>query len=355
MDYHFSYREKNGSVCLILSYKVGPRWRQKTRQGFKTQREARKYQDELLKQVRAQVGLTDDALLKDISLRGFFPLFARDKKHALTYHTLQNYSVGVSSLGRIADIPIRELTTADIANAILGASGKLSTKKARLRCISPILEHAITMYKIINTNPAKGVKLPKDKSPRKIRAFTREELAALLKLVESRPLYRMVVLIAAHTGMRFGEIAGLPWSAINWQQQTITVHQQLTRIAPHHYGIAQCKTASSNRTIPASPTILKALAAWKREYSITITGTVFPLGRMGSLHVHLNALIRKNFPGRSIHSLRHTFATLLLSKTGDINLVAGILGDKVTTVSEVYVDYTDDIRRIAAKAIGNLF
>lgn len=48
MEYSFSYREKNGSVCLILSYKVGKRWKQKTKQGFKTQREARKYQDTLL-------------------------------------------------------------------------------------------------------------------------------------------------------------------------------------------------------------------------------------------------------------------------------------------------------------------
>ena len=46
MEYTFSYREKNGGVCLILSYKVGTKWRQKTKQGFKNQREARRYQDE---------------------------------------------------------------------------------------------------------------------------------------------------------------------------------------------------------------------------------------------------------------------------------------------------------------------
>ena len=51
----FSYREKNGSVCLILSYKVGSRWRQKTRQGFKTQREARQHQDELLEAPRKRL------------------------------------------------------------------------------------------------------------------------------------------------------------------------------------------------------------------------------------------------------------------------------------------------------------
>ena len=49
MEYSFSYRERNGSICLVLSYKIGNRWKQKTKQGFKTQREAKKHQDELLR------------------------------------------------------------------------------------------------------------------------------------------------------------------------------------------------------------------------------------------------------------------------------------------------------------------
>lgn len=48
MEYSFSSREKNGSICLILSYKVNSKWKQKTKQGFKTLREAKQYQDKLL-------------------------------------------------------------------------------------------------------------------------------------------------------------------------------------------------------------------------------------------------------------------------------------------------------------------
>ena len=80
MEYTFSYREKNGGVCLILSYKVGTKWHQKTKQGFKNQREARRYQDELLAQVKELEGLTDDATLINITLQQFLPIFMRDKK-----------------------------------------------------------------------------------------------------------------------------------------------------------------------------------------------------------------------------------------------------------------------------------
>ena len=77
MEYTFSTRMKNGSVCLILAYKIGKKWKQKTKQGFRTQREARAYQTELLKQAEKEAGLTFDPTLKDISLR--LPPVAQDK------------------------------------------------------------------------------------------------------------------------------------------------------------------------------------------------------------------------------------------------------------------------------------
>lgn len=302
MEYTFSYREKNGSVCLVLSYKVGKKWRQKTRQGFKTQREARQHQDELLEEVKRSEGLTTDIRMKDMTLRQFFELFYRDKKDFLAYSTIINYRNAVESLGTVADIPLRE-----------------------------------------------------ERGPKVLRAFTREELSQLLDLLELEPLCRLITILAANTGMRFGEIAGLPWNAISWTDQTITIRQQYANIGPGRLGITPCKTRNSNRTIPASPAVLKALADWKKNQPLNLSGTVFPLDKMQNIHVKLNRIIRTHFPGRSIHALRHTFATLLLSETGDINLVAHILGDTVATVSAVYVNYTADIRQKAAEAMAGLY
>lgn len=355
MEYTFSYREKNGSVCLILSYKFGHRWRQKTKQGFKSQREARRYQDTLLAQVKETAGLTDDIRMKDISLRDFFPIFERDKQKILAYNTLLNYGNAVSRLGSAADIPIRELTPADIANALLKLKVKSSTRKGFLCNVSAVLEHARKMYKIIKVNPAQGIQMPKDKTPAVLRAFSRVELAQLLKILEPWPLGKMVVVLAANTGMRYGEISGLPWDAVDWEKQTITVRQQLSRTSAGKIGIKQCKTVRSSRTIPASTIVLRALREWKDSNPINFSGTVFPLSKMESAHKQLSRIISTNFPGRSVHALRHTFATLLLSETGDVSLVAHILGDTVATVSNVYLNYTEDIHRVAAKAIANLY
>ena len=355
MEYTFSYREKNGSICLILSYKVGTKWRQKTKQGFKNQREARRYQDELLAQVKELEGLTDDATLQNITLQQFLPIFMRDKKEFLAPNTLKNYALALKKMGNLATVPIRDISTANLTNALMQIEGKASSKKAHLRCISPVLEHAKEIYKIIPSNPAKGIKLPQSKDPTVLRAFTKEELAKLQNIVEFNPIYSLIIALAANTGMRFGEIYGLPWNAIDWFKKTITITQQYTLIGQNIYGIGPCKTRNSHRTIPASPLVLQRLKKWRDTRPMEITGTVFPIDKGHSVQTELNRVIGRNFPGRSIHALRHTFATLLLSRTGDINLVAHVLGDTVATVCKVYVNYTDDINKVAARAIESLY
>jgi integrase/recombinase XerC len=52
----------------------------------------------------------------------------------------------------------------------------------------------------------------------------------------------------------------------------------------------------------------------------------------------------------SIHSLRHTFATLLYRKTGDLYLVQRALGHRQITTTEVYAKVSDEALRAAVAA-----
>ncbi len=96
------------------------------------------------------------------------------------------------------------------------------------------------------------------------------------------------------------------------------------------------------------------LRTWKRVTPLQISGLIFSPKGMHALTVNLNLWLRQHY-GRSLHSFRHTFATLLLSRTGDINLVASVLGDTVAVVSKTYVNYTQDIRDRAAESIADLY
>lgn len=52
-----------------------------------------------------------------------------------------------------------------------------------------------------------------------------------------------------------------------------------------------------------------------------------------------------------VHSLRHTFATRLYLKTGDLYLVQRALGHKQITTTEVYARVSDDSLRTAITAV----
>ncbi len=72
------------------------------------------------------------------------------------------------------------------------------------------------------------------------------------------------------------------------------------------------------------------------------------------LYAAAGQAIKSMYPDMTLHSLRHTFATLLLQRTGDVNLVAGVLGDTVATVSNTYLDYTQDLRDRAAAEMESI-
>lgn len=355
MEYTFSTRMKNGSVCLILAYKIGKKWKQKTKQGFRTQREARAYQTELLKQAEKEAGLTFDPTLKDISLRQFWPIFKRDREKELSYTSMVSYRACLKRLDPILDTPIKDLAVPMMLNQLNALPVAMATRNLTLRALKIILQHAV-LYKIIPENPARIIKQISSREKQPLNAFTVKEVSEILSHFQGRKnrLHYVVLLIAARTGLRIGEILGLTWEAIDFRKNQIHVTQQWGQIGRDKYGLKPCKTTNSVRSFPAPEEVMEELSRWKKATPLQLTGLLFPPKGLHALTVNLNLWLRKNY-GRSIHSFRHTFATLLLSKTGDINLVASVLGDTVAIVSKTYVNYTQDIRDKAAESVNDLY
>lgn len=354
MEYRFSTRQKNGSVCLILSYKIGKKWHQKTRQGFRTQREARRAQDELLVQAKREAGFAGAAAdLKGITLRQFWAMYKRDKAATLAPSTLWSYELTIKHFSPVADIPLTELSTAAILNVFQSLPLARRTKNLHLAALHSILEHARKVYHLIATNPAGNIPRVKSRTKEPVRALTRDQLTRLLQSIDS-PAVHLFTLIAATTGMRKGEILGITWDRIDWARQTIRIDRQWLRQSDYSYAFGPCKTKNSYRTIHASTALLRELKRWRDTQPLSFDGRVFGAQSTSYLYAAAGKAVRTMFPGFTFHSLRHTFATLLLQRTGDVNLVAGVLGDSVLTVSNTYLDYTQDLRDRAAAEMEEL-
>lgn len=89
------------------------------------------------------------------------------------------------------------------------------------------LEQALKL-RYIGFNPADACTLPRAEK-REIKPLSENEISAFLGVIgEGEPLADLFT-VALFTGMREGEICGLPWDAVSFADGTITVKQQLCR------------------------------------------------------------------------------------------------------------------------------
>jgi len=144
---------------------------------------------------------------------------------------------------------------------------------------------------------------------------TPEQVAALVNVVARE--YRALVLTAAYSSLRWGELAGLRRRNVNPLHRTVTVVEQLTEVNGH-LAFRPPKTDSSRRTVRLPDVVADELAARLESYSEPgPNGLVFPAAEGGAMRrsnfrrrVWLPALEAAGASGLRFHDLRHTGSTL---------------------------------------------
>ena len=79
MQYNFTIRKKDKGYQIIVSYKDGIKWRQKSKQGFATQREAKLYGQIIIDELKKTVTNPLDDSLKNITFIELCELYMREK------------------------------------------------------------------------------------------------------------------------------------------------------------------------------------------------------------------------------------------------------------------------------------
>jgi integrase len=114
---------------------------------------------------------------------------------------------------------------------------------------------------------------------------THEEIKAI---IEHTPLrHRPLMITLVFTGLRSSELRGLPWRAIDFEQNRIVVSQRVDQ-----YGvIGPTKSADGQRTIPVPPIVINVLREWKLSCPKGKLDLVFPNGE-GNVEYHSNIVGR---------------------------------------------------------------
>jgi integrase len=193
--------------------------------------------------------------------------------------------------------------------------------------------------RVMTGSPCEGVKLPK-KEPKKIVPLLTDVVRALADAVPE--LYRALVVLAAGTGLRQGEVFGLTLDRVDFLRRTVTV----------------------DRTVPLPQVVAEALAKHLRAFPVAPDGLLFttpagePLRRTAfSSKVWRPAVTRAGLGGAVFHELRHYYASLLIRHAESVKVVQARLGhataaETLDTYSHLWPDSEDRTREAVDVVLG---
>lgn len=90
MQCNITIRKKDKGFQCIVSYKDGNRWRQKSKQGFETQKAAKIHAQTIIDELKKTITFSIDDSLKDLTLMQFFNIYLNEQLN-LTANTLIAY------------------------------------------------------------------------------------------------------------------------------------------------------------------------------------------------------------------------------------------------------------------------
>jgi integrase len=196
-------------------------------------------------------------------------------------------------------------------------------------------------------------------------AWTAGELRRFLEHVADDRLAALWRL-AATTGMRRGELAGLTWRALDLDGARLSVEQQLV---PTRGGatFGPPKSGRGRRTVALDPQTVGMLRAHRetqlleRDFAgpaYTDRDLVFADALGGPIHPQrLTEWFSKHrmaagITTGSLHTLRHTAATLALTSGVPVHIVAARLGDSPTEILKTYAHLLPQSDELAAERIA---
>ena len=216
---------------------------------------------------------------------------------------------------------------------------------------------------IVPRNAAEAVKPPKAPAP-EFRPLDTEEVARLLTAAHGSP-YEALYVLAVTAGLRRGELLGLMWDDVDFAGGTLQVRRTLQKGQ-----LLPPKTPKSRRRIKLTRRALDALRGHRERQEAARAACargraemrlVFP-NRVGNptcgdnlYSRHFRPLLKRaGLPPIRFHDLRHSCATLLLTKGVHPKVVSEMLGHATISITlDTYSHVMPGLGDAAASAMDD--
>ena len=355
LNYNLTFREKDKGWQCIVSYKdkLG-KWKQKSKQGFKTKKEAKVYSNVIIKELEGKQELNSD--MDGITLKEFENIFLDHVSLYKTVSTITLYSYSFDKISSLNNVLLNKISTVDIQKCIdelIKDNYSYNTLKVVRRSLNVLFKSAMNQYNIINKNPNEKVVILKDNKSKIKNALTKKELYDLINREDDLEV-KVCFVIAGMCGLRLGEIMGLTWNDIDFKNNIIDVNKQWKKIGKE-WAFGNCKTANSYRKVPFNNFVKNVLLEYKNNCVLRIDNRLFHWTRTNTAGNMLSYHMRNSGYDMTMHELRHTYATMLIGNGVDFKTAASLLGHDVEQTMKVYSHVTNDMLEKTRNIIENIF
>ena len=335
-----------------------------TRRGFKTIKEAKAAERDLLLDVEEN-GFSSNEDFQNPTFAEVAELWLESYKSTVKPTTYQGVKIKLDVMIDLyfTDMKIQQISVAYCQKVAIQLSNRYILYTNYYSVISRVFKYA-TSIDIIKSNPLDKIIKPKNR-PLKVKEnyYTKQELTDFLKVCKEncKPVEYTFYHLLAFTGLRIGEAIGLMWSDVDFENKRLNISRTAVKIGKEQT-VQDPKTKRSKRVITLDDETLNVLKLWKRqqikEYfqagkayqhdsNYIFTNSKGKWLLTATMKVKLSSFFCKHNKLKKItpHGFRHTHASLLFEAGITAKIISDRLGhNNVQTTLDMYTHINDNQR-----------
>lgn len=277
----------------------------------------------------------------------------------------------------IGHIPLQKLQAGDLQQ-LYNQKVREEKSSSLVHRISLIINGALKQAlkeQLVYRNVNEATELPPLKYE-EIQPLTLEQAQRFLEVAEKDRLYA-AFLLELGTGLRRGELLALRWQDVDLENGRIFVNRTVARVKDENgptktkLEYQPPKTEKSKASVPIPEDVLRELRAHRKRQNeerlffaqnYHNNGLVFctedgrQLDPRNFTKRYARQLKKAGIPEVSFHTLRHTYATILLEQGEDLRVVQeNLRHTRLNVTADIYATVTEKLKKRAAARLNGLY
>lgn len=366
-----SVRKRGEKWSYYFTYKQDGKYKKKEKGGFKTKKEAQMALRDALQIYEKQSVIQNN---DSYTVEEFFNYWKENVAiHQLRHNTVILYERYFNKhiKNQLGSVKLDSLSPTVLQKYFSQKQNELSASGIRtLRNVwSSFLKLAVKQN-ILYTNPLQNIELSFKRIEVTGSPLDQDILEKFMDYIKDTDYY-LAFFISSQTGLRRGEVLGLTWEDIDFENNTLTINKALSKLNRSKLVLAEPKTASSNRTILMTRVLVDKLKEYKSiqenlkqqygEYYYTQHDFVCcredgrPINP-DTLSTVMGRFSKEFGVNIKFHAVRHTHATNLLESDVNIKVIQSRLGhSNISTTLDIYSHVTNAMEEESIKRFEDKF